>query len=202
MMKEFNETQKKLIDAAIELFAMHGFKGTSIRNIAKLTGMTISNIYYYFGSKYGLLEAILEYVASDLLSGLQKAAEADVAPIERFKLLLRTHLDQISAHRNPARIFFFDDLLLSAEGNKSNKQFQNDVLNIYRHELNILQSAGYVKHKDVTVLAFNILGIINWHLRWYQPDGPLSIAEVKQEAVNFILYGLLGDPDQHLEQVN
>jgi AcrR family transcriptional regulator len=29
MMKELNETQKKLIDAAIELFAMHGFKGAS-----------------------------------------------------------------------------------------------------------------------------------------------------------------------------
>jgi AcrR family transcriptional regulator len=195
-MNEMNETQRKLIDAAIKLFATHGFKGTSIRNIAKLTGMTISNLYYYFGSKHGLLQAILEYTAADLLKGLREAAEMHFDPIERFKMLLKTHLDQVSIHRNEARIFFFDELLLSTKGNKSNKQFQKDVLGIYRRELKALKAAGYVKHKDINVLAFNILGTINWHLRWYKPEGPLSIEQVKQEAVNFILCGVLGDPDQ------
>jgi hypothetical protein len=72
------------------------------------------------------------------------------------------------------------------------------VLNIYRRELETLRSAGYVKQKDITVLAFNILGTINWHLRWYKPDGPLSIEQIKQEAVNFILHGVLGNPGQPL----
>jgi len=54
-----SQTQKKLIEFAIELFGANGFKGTSIRNIAKTMGMTISNIYYYFDNKYGLLLAVL-----------------------------------------------------------------------------------------------------------------------------------------------
>ena len=58
---ENNKTPQKIIDAAVKLFAVNGFKGTSIRNIAKITGMTISNIYYYLGNKEGLLFAILEY---------------------------------------------------------------------------------------------------------------------------------------------
>jgi len=39
------KTAEKLLDAAVELFAANGFNATSIRDIAGLTGMTISNIY-------------------------------------------------------------------------------------------------------------------------------------------------------------
>ena len=37
--------------------------------------------------------------------------------------------------------------------------------------------------------AFNLLGVINWHLRWYRPDGPLSEEAVHQEIVDFIMRG-------------
>ena len=51
----------KIIRVAIDLFSAKGFKGTSIRDIASAMGMSISNIYHYFGNKEGLWLAILEY---------------------------------------------------------------------------------------------------------------------------------------------
>ncbi len=54
------ENKDKLLKTAIDLFAAKGFKGTSIRDIAQAMGMSISNIYHYFGSKEGLMLAILE----------------------------------------------------------------------------------------------------------------------------------------------
>ncbi|MAF32518.1 MAG: TetR/AcrR family transcriptional regulator [Desulfobacterales bacterium] len=39
---------------------------------------------------------------------------------------------------------------------------------------------------------FNILGVINWALRWYRPDGKLNLEETTEEVVSFILYGALG----------
>ncbi len=187
-------TPQKLIEVAGELFAANGFKGTSIRDIAKLMGMTISNIYYYFGNKDGLLLAILEHSSKHLLEKLRLVSAMDVEPLERFKELVKTHLGLVEVHKKEAKIFFLDEEHLSKEGNKVNKQFQIDILALYRRELEILKSAGYINYKNLTILAFNILGVINWHLRWYRPEGKLTLDQINDEVLIFILHGILGNP--------
>ena len=188
------DTAQKLIEVAIELFSTAGFTGTSIRDIAKVTGMSISNIYYYFGNKDGLLLAILEHSSRDLVDSLSNVAELEMEPLERFKLLVRTHLQLVKLHKREAKIFFLDEDHLTTEGFKVNKKFQLDILNIYRHEIEILKEKGYINYQHLTVLAFNILGVVNWHLRWYRPSGPLSLDELTEEIMIFILKGVLNDP--------
>ena len=189
VMSGSNETSKKILEVAIDLFAANGFKGTSIRDIAKSTGMTISGIYYYFGNKEGLLFAILEHATRQIVEELRRVAESDLDPLERFKLLVKTHFSLLlDVYRNEAKILFLDEEKLS----RLSKQFQIEILNIYREELRNLQSLGYVKYKNVTILAFNIFGVLNWHLRWHKPDGPMSIDEINDEMLTFVLYGTLG----------
>jgi AcrR family transcriptional regulator len=194
VINEESKTKNKLIEVAIELFATNGFRGTSTRDIARAMGMTISNIYYYFSNKYGLLLAALEYLSIDLMGQLQRVTEMNLDPLDRFKLLVTTHLDNIARDKNKSRLFFLDEEALSPAGNEINKQLQLSILNIYRHELQNLRAAGYVKYKNITVLAFNVIGVVQWHLRWYRPEGKLSIKEVKKEALSFILNGLLWNP--------
>jgi AcrR family transcriptional regulator len=186
------ETSEKLVDAAVELFASKGFNGTSIRDIAKLTGMTISNIYYHYGSKEGLLVAILERATRQIVGSLNPVVEMDLEPLERFKLLLRTHFDLlVNAGRREADILFLEEEHVS----RFRKPFQIDLMNMYRKELETLQAMGYVKKVNITVLAFNIFGVINWHLRWYKPDGKMSLDQVADEMVDFVLYGMSGQAD-------
>lgn len=154
------QTQKKLIEVGIELFATNGLKGTSIRNFAKAIGMTISNIYYYYGNKYGLLLAALEHLSMDLIQQLQRRTKMDSDPLGRFKLLVTTHLDNIARDKNKTSLFFLDEEALSPSGNEINKQFQLSILNVYRQELQNLRAAGYINYKNITVLAFNVIGVI------------------------------------------
>ncbi len=181
-----------MLDAALDLFAANGFGGTSIRDIARLTGMTIPNIYYHFGSKEGLLIAILERATREIVSGLEDVvARADLDPLERFKLLLKTHFDLlVNVGRREADILFLEEEHVS----RFRKPFQIELLNMYREELRGLQALGYVNHKNLTVLAFNIFGVINWHLRWYKPNGKMTLDEIKEEMVTFVLFGMSGVP--------
>ena len=48
----------RLLDAAEELFCEHGYKGTSIRDIAAAAGCNIASVNYYFGSKEKLYEQV------------------------------------------------------------------------------------------------------------------------------------------------
>jgi AcrR family transcriptional regulator len=53
-------TRRRVLDAAAELFAARGFAGTSISAIRKASGVLPSSIYWEFGSKQGILAAVLE----------------------------------------------------------------------------------------------------------------------------------------------
>ncbi|WP_202078555.1 forespore capture DNA-binding protein RefZ [Caldalkalibacillus salinus] len=55
-------TQKakdKIIEAATDLFYFEGFKSTTVRQIAKKASVNPALVSYYFGSKKGLLEALM-----------------------------------------------------------------------------------------------------------------------------------------------
>jgi AcrR family transcriptional regulator len=189
---ELQESKEKLIKAAIELFSARGFRGTSIRDIAQAMGMSISNIYHYFGNKEGLLLAILEHSTKHLVERLHEVAGQDSDPLDRFKELVVTHMRLSEFYKKEARIFFLDEEHLSEEGSLVNRQIQKDIFLIYRNQLRALQDAGYLGERNITVLAFNILGVINWQLRWYRPGGPLTLDQMTEEVLSFILHGILG----------
>jgi AcrR family transcriptional regulator len=52
--------RKAILDAAIELFSAHGYRGTGIAAIAERVGITPSGVLHHFGSKEGLLRAVVE----------------------------------------------------------------------------------------------------------------------------------------------
>ncbi len=58
------DTRARVIRAAAELFAARGFAGTSISAIREASGTRSSSIYWEFGSKEGILAAVLEDAAT------------------------------------------------------------------------------------------------------------------------------------------
>ena len=54
------ERRTRILDAALELFAERGFILTSLPMIAERVGITHAGILHHFGSKDGVLRALLE----------------------------------------------------------------------------------------------------------------------------------------------
>ena len=53
------DPQGRILDAAEDAFAESGFNGASLRHIGVRARVNLATIYYYFGSKAGLMEAVL-----------------------------------------------------------------------------------------------------------------------------------------------
>src|SRR5215203_605796 len=49
-----------ILDAATTVFATHGYSGGSLRDIARQLDLSLTSIVHHFGTKYELLEAVLE----------------------------------------------------------------------------------------------------------------------------------------------
>src|SRR5438552_16240986 len=56
---EPSSTAERLLDVGEELFAVHGIDAVSTRTITGAAGANSAALHYHFGSKEGLVEAIL-----------------------------------------------------------------------------------------------------------------------------------------------
>ncbi|WP_300543169.1 TetR/AcrR family transcriptional regulator [Maricaulis sp.] len=54
------ESRERILDAAEALFAQAGFEAVSMRQIAGESGVDTALIHYYFGTKAGVIDAVLE----------------------------------------------------------------------------------------------------------------------------------------------
>ena len=118
---------------------------------------------------------------------MRQVTESDLEPVERFKLFVRTHFYLlIDVYRKESKILFLDEEHLV----RVSKDFQIEILNMYRMELQNLKSLGYINYSNFTILAFHIIGVINWHLRWHNPDGRMSLEQIYGEMSTFVFQAL------------
>jgi TetR/AcrR family transcriptional regulator len=81
--------RKALLLAAITLFAEKGYASTSVREIVSLAGVSKPVLYYYFQSKEGLFQAILDWAAEEQEVILGEALRKPGTALERIVHLYR-----------------------------------------------------------------------------------------------------------------
>lgn len=75
------DTRRRILETALDLFAAQGYEGASTRQIAEGAGVNLPAIQYYFGNKEGLYRAIIEDIVADTERHM-----AEVAPRVRTAL--------------------------------------------------------------------------------------------------------------------
>jgi len=68
------DNQTLLLDQALILFSQRGYEAVGVQDIVLSAGLTKPTLYHYFGSKRGLLEALLAREASPLIEAVMRAA--------------------------------------------------------------------------------------------------------------------------------
>jgi len=76
------DTKQRLLDAAERLFAQAGFHATSLRAITGEAGANLAAVSYHFGSKEGLMEAVIDRRLTPLNAERIAALEAALAAAE------------------------------------------------------------------------------------------------------------------------
>ena len=113
------ETKNKILNAAEELFSLHGFSGTSLRDIHSLSGVRISLCYYHFGSKEDVLQAVVDRRADahqqallEVLNDHRKLYGDKPIPVDKLveayaRPILERHLAHGNGWRNYTRLMAY-----------------------------------------------------------------------------------------------
>jgi AcrR family transcriptional regulator len=79
------ETRLRIIEAAVEQFAQHGYDSTSTRQIASAAGVNAPALQYYFDNKEGVYLACINHILGKLwehLGDVVSAAETALADLQ------------------------------------------------------------------------------------------------------------------------
>ena len=88
--------RKHVLEAAAGLFVEKGYHATSMRDIAKYTGMLPGSLYYHFPSKEALLTAVFEEGVQRISDQVDKALEsAEADPWVRLQSACEAHLQML-----------------------------------------------------------------------------------------------------------
>jgi len=99
------ESRNQILSAARFLFAERGYPQTKVSDIARETGMSQGNLYWYFSSKEDLLKAVLQDGFESFAAVLEKAAAHPGSAIHKLDSLLDDYLHFARERGDFFRIF-------------------------------------------------------------------------------------------------
>lgn len=90
------DKKEALLQHALELFAEHGFDGTSVRMIADKAGMNVAMISYYFGSKEKMFEEMVILKTAHMRETLDSLLTNDKMDAwAKFQVLIDNYVDKL-----------------------------------------------------------------------------------------------------------
>jgi AcrR family transcriptional regulator len=105
-LKSSGEMASHIARVAARLFADRGFDATSVREIVEAAGVTKPTLYYHFGSKRGLAEALLTRPMTVFVASLQDRVEQEADPVQLLRELFATQIAFLAEEPDRARFLY------------------------------------------------------------------------------------------------
>ena len=99
------DKRDRLLAAATQVFARHGFFSAQVADIAKAAGVAAGTVYLYFRSKDDLLVSIFERTMASAIGEAREALDGVTDPEQRLRRIARLHLARLGADRDLAVVF-------------------------------------------------------------------------------------------------
>jgi len=108
---EHSAARTRVLDAALDLFAVHGVSGTSLQMIADAVGITKAAVYHQFRTKEQIVIAVTERELGRLEPALEEAETYEHGPQARDALLVNV-IEMAVRDRRLVRTLQFDPVVV------------------------------------------------------------------------------------------
>ncbi|WP_433430516.1 TetR/AcrR family transcriptional regulator [Nonomuraea sp. CA-141351] len=169
------DTRQKVFRAAVELIAEHGYVATTVDAIAERAGVAKGTVFYNFGSKEGLFEALLEHSISKLAVALA-AADTGESALDALDSVVLGQLRFFEEHGAFARVLLAE--MWRTVWQEAVARLRQSALSVYANVLRRAAANGEVRADlDVETAATAVFGMVLTvaiERRALYPDRPIE----------------------------
>lgn len=109
------EVKGKILKEAHVLFLKNGFRGTSVRDIAKASGTNVAMVNYYYQSKYNLFEIIFEEALDIFTKRIFDTITSDLPFFELIETWVHAYYELLFEYPQIAA-FILNEVSLNPDG--------------------------------------------------------------------------------------
>lgn len=192
------KTKQQILDAAELEFARHGLKGARTDQIAKAAGTSTRMIYYYFKSKEGLYQTVLQRPATQIQTVISKIDFVNSSPDQALEAVIRAAIDYETQYRHRGMLLFQE--ASQNQGKYFSHTNWQQAIALLTEILEQGVEAKVFKPLDAYMTTLNIIGVCvfygNAHenLKHLTPEQDLLSLEMveryTQAAVDLVLGGV------------
>lgn len=182
--------RRQILQAAQTLFREKGYHGTTIRDIADMSGVLSGSLYAHIRTKEDLLFEITNEVADHFVANLQVIIESNVSPTVKFHRALVSHIRVVADHLDAATVFSHEWRALTDERRMVIQEKRDLYEQLWAKILDEGVQSGDFQEEDIRFSRVLTLSVANWLYQWYRPEGALSPEEVADRLADVILRGL------------
>lgn len=99
-----DESVRRILDAAMEVFAEFGYEGARVDEIADRAGVNKAMVYYRIGDKKTLYEQVIHDVFGDTVERISENIRDELSPEEKFRIYIANVAKTMSQHPSLPRI--------------------------------------------------------------------------------------------------
>ena len=190
------DNRENILTCALELFYQRGYDAVGIQEICQAAGITKPTLYHYFGSKYGLLEVLLEREFSGFFGRLSENAQFQNGIEESLTAFAGTLID--FANENRKAYMLFMAFSYSARENEVYTAVRPYITQLYNLTVQLFeQASGQLGNMNGRQKQFAIgfLGLLNHYILFlgYQDGGEDTITvseEQKSSLIHQFMHGI------------
>lgn len=184
-----------ILSSAATLMARNGYGQTSIRDVARETGLSLAGMYYYFKSKEDLLYKIQHRTFASLLEEQEEVVSGVTDARERLRRLIRNHLSFYTRHFNEMKICTFELHSLTENRYRDVEELRRRYFRITAGIVGeILDGDGHSGDREAEARHYTlfIFGMLNWIFMWFDPERDAPLEDLSDRLIHLALHGLSG----------
>lgn len=194
-----------ILSQCATLMARQGYHGTSMRDLARTTGRSLSGLYHYFANKEELLFLINQRGFSSLLDNAERLRadyheqlDDPAASAQLLRALIDAHLDYFGSHLNEMRVLMFGTGPMSPAHSKIIRELKRRYSRAmaFAVERFIAARGREVDSVAVERKTYLLFGMMNWIFGWYSYDEHGSVEVLAEEVFATFTGGCLADIDE------
>ncbi|HID97569.1 MAG TPA: TetR/AcrR family transcriptional regulator [Thermodesulfobacteriaceae bacterium] len=190
------DKHKKIVDAAIRVFAKNGFFNSRISEIAQEAKVADGTIYLYFNNKYDILITIFEEEMGKIIARAKQEIAAHEDPRDQLTRFAYLHLSLVEKNRDLAEVIQVE----LRQSSKFMKEYRNKKFAEYTNIISDIvyrgQEQGIFK-KDISPGIFKraFFGALDEMSRFWilSPKKKYSVVKAASQISNYYLNGIVTD---------
>ena len=186
--QDYAEKRGSILHQAAQLFAQHGYTGTSISMIAEACGVSKALLYHYYPDKSAVLFDILHAHLADLVDRVDAVVAATAAGEERL-LAIGEALLEVYRHSHAEHQVQLANLQLLPEDRQVILRELERQLVAPVAEAIAVALPSVAATPALKPLTMSWFGMINWHYLWFREGRGITRAEYARMACRLIVVG-------------